>query len=69
MTDIIKPFIILSTKEESGGSTGVSFQAEKVEIPSPMKRRTLGVQDYISVPTGEDIDLAVFKYLQNSGWL
>ena len=69
MTDIIKPFKILSTREEPGGGTGVSFQAEKVEIPSPQKRRRLGVQAYISVPQGKDVDEAVFEYLQVSGWL
>ena len=69
MTDIIKPFTILNTKVEPGGSTGVYFQAEKVEMPSPLKRRRLGVQSYISVPAGQDIDQAVFEHLQNSGWL
>lgn len=69
MTDVIKPFVILNTKTEPGGATGVFFQAEKVEMPEPLKRRRLGVQSYISVPAGEDIDQAVFEHLQNSGWL
>lgn len=69
MTDIIKPFQILRTREEPGGTTGVFFQAEKVEIPEPLKRRRLGVQAYISVPVGMDVDTAVFQHLQNSGWL
>jgi hypothetical protein len=69
MTDVIKPFVILNTKQEPGGSTGVYFQAEKVEMPEPLKRRRLGVQSYISVPAGKDIDQAVFEHLQNSGWL
>lgn len=69
MTDVIKPFVILNTKTEADGSTGVYFQAEKVEMPEPLKRRRLGVQAYISVPVGKDIDQAVFEHLQNSGWL
>jgi hypothetical protein len=69
MTDIIKPFKILNTKEELGGAIGVYFEAEKVEIPSPLKRRRLGVQSYISVPAGQDVEQAVFEHLQNSGWL
>lgn len=69
MTDIIKPFVILNTREEPEGSTGVFFQAEKVEMPAPLKRRRLGVQAYISVPAGKDIDQAVFEHLQNSEWL
>lgn len=69
MTDIIKPFVILETRAELEGSTGVFFQAEKVEIPEPLKRRRLGVQAYISVPAGKSIDEAVFEHLQNSGWL
>lgn len=69
MTDIIKPFKIMNTREEPGGSTGVFFEAEKVEIPEPLKRRRLGVQSYISVPAGMDVDQAVFEHLQNSGWL
>lgn len=69
MTNIIKPFVILSTRQEPEGSTGVFFQAEKVEIPEPLKRRRLGVQAYISVPVGKDIEEAVFEHLQNSEWL
>ena len=69
MTDVIKPFEILDTRLEPEGSTGVFFQAEKVEIPQPQKRKRLGVRSYISVPAGKDIDEAVFEHLQNSGWL
>lgn len=69
MTDVIKPFVILSTRTEADGATGVYFQAEKVEMPEPLKRRRLGVQAYISVPVGKDIDQAVFEHLQNSEWL
>ena len=69
MTDVLKPFKILSTRLEPGGSTGVEFEAEKVEITEPRKRNRMGVRTYISVPAGEDVDLAVFNYLQESGWL
>lgn len=69
MTDIIKPFVILETRPEPGGSTGVTFKAEKVEMPEPLKRRRLGVKAYISVPAGKDLDEAVFEHLQNSEWL
>lgn len=68
MTDIIKPFKILETKIETGGDTGVSFEAEKVIYVSESARRTVGVKSYISVPQGRDIDQAVFDYLNDSGW-
>ena len=69
MTDIIKPFEILSTRLEHDGSTGVDFKAEKIESISLMKRRRKGITGYISVPAGMDVDQAVFDYLQDSGWL
>lgn len=69
MTDIIKPFEILETRDEPGGSIGVTFKAEKVEITEALRRRRLGVKAYISVPAGKDVDEAVFEYLQHSEWL
>ena len=69
MTDIIKPFKILNTKTEQDGSTGVYFEAEKVEVPEPLKRTRVGVQSYLSVPAGKDVDEAVFEHLQSWGWL
>lgn len=68
MTDVIKPFKILETRQESGGSTGVFYQSEITEIVDG-KRRTRGVRAYISVPSGEDIDQYLFNFLQESGWL
>ena len=69
MTDIIKPFKILSVQEEADGRMGVTFESEKVESISLSKRRRMGIKSYLSVLAGKDIDEAVFQHLQESGWL
>jgi hypothetical protein len=69
MTDIIKPFKILSVQEEADGRMGVTFESEKVESITLLKRRLMGIRSYLSVAAGKDIDEAVFEHLQESGWL
>lgn len=69
MTDVIKPFTILSTRPEQNGSTGVFYESMITEVVDETHRNTRGVRSYISVPAGEDIDTYVFNFLQDSGWL
>jgi hypothetical protein len=69
MTDVLKQFKITGTRPESDGGTGVFFESEVVEVHEEGKRHRRGVRSYISVPEGEDIDMYVFQFLQNSGWL
>ena len=69
MTDALKQFKITGTRPEPDGGTGVFFESEVVEVFEEGKRHRRGVKSYISVPAGEDIDMYVFQFLQNSGWL
>mgnify|MGYP001212174072 CR=1 FL=1 len=69
MTDVIKPFKIVSTREEPDGATGVTFESWKGLVLSPSKRRKVTMTAYVSVPAGGDIDMTVFTYLQSIGWL
>jgi hypothetical protein len=67
--DMIKPFKIISTRQEPDGGTGVTFEVSKTIYLSEAKTETKSLKTYISVPAGEDIDMYLFKDLQQSGWL
>jgi len=69
MTNIIKPFTITRTTIEPEGNTGVWFWAQKTvyqENETVINR----IATYISVAPEEDIDAAVYAFLQTAGdWL
>lgn len=69
MTEIIKPFRVTETREEPDGALGVTFEAWKAIVLSESKRRKIVMTAFVRVPAGEDVDMAVFTYLQNTGWL
>lgn len=69
MTDVVKPFKIIETRIEPDGGTGVTFESWRGAVLSPSKRRKITMKAYVSVPSGKDIDIAVFEYLQAVGWL
>jgi hypothetical protein len=66
---MIKPFKILNTRLEPDGGTGVSFEVSKTIYLTESKTETKTLKAYISVPAGEDIDMYLFRDLQQAGWL
>jgi hypothetical protein len=69
LLDMIKPFKILSTRQEPDGGTGVTFEVSKTKYLTKKITQTSTLNTYISIPAGEDIDMYLFKDLQQSGWL
>lgn len=69
MTEIIKPFRITETRQDPDGALGVTFEAWKAIVLSESKRRKIVMTAFVRVPAGEDVDMTVFIYLQESGWL
>lgn len=63
---MIKPFDIITTRAEPGG-TGVIYSVSRREING--NRETVKtVESYVLVPDGEDIDAFVFAHLKAAGW-
>jgi hypothetical protein len=69
MPDVVKPFRILSTREEPDGGQGVDFEVTKAEYIDELHTKTIKMTTYISVPSGENIDTYLFNYLSKGGWL
>jgi hypothetical protein len=66
---MIKPFKILSTRQEPDGGTGVFFEVSKTKFLTETRTQTDTLKTYISVPAGEDIDMYLFRDLQQAGWI
>lgn len=69
MTELVKPWTIVSTKQELSGNTGVTYKASKVTFLTATKTRTIVMQQYLSIPPGADIDAEIFSDLQRMDWL
>lgn len=65
---MIKPFKILLTKQLDNGNTGVLFESTKSVIELD-KAKEQKITTAIEVLPGENIDLTIFNYLKDSGWL
>jgi hypothetical protein len=69
MTDIVKPFKILGTKDELGGNLGVFVEVSNTVFTSATSTTTTTASLYISIPRGEDIDMCVLSELTKMGFL
>jgi len=69
MVNIVKPFKVLDVKEEPDGGQGVSFEVSKTKYLTESKTRTVRMRNYVSIPAEEEIDVYLFKYLSEGGWL
>lgn len=67
--NMIKPFKILSTVAEPEGNTGVHFEVTKGVVIDELKTRTLMLRGYLSVLVNEDVDAALFAFLDEGGWV
>lgn len=65
----VKPFTILSTREENDGSLGVFYSVSYRELASPQVMRTKTMRGYLTMPAGGDVDAFVFDYLKKAGWV
>lgn len=66
---MIKPFTILSTREENDGSLGVFYSVSYRELAGPHVMRTKTMRGYLTMPAGGDVDAFVFDYLKKAGWV
>lgn len=67
---MIKPFKILSSQHvEAEGITNVHFEVTKAVRSSDKGFTTHKMQTMLSVPDGEDIDMFLFRALEDSGWV
>jgi len=69
MPDIVKPFTVLDTKEETDGSQGVTFAITKTQFIDDATNKTIKMTTYVSIPEGEDVNTFLFTYLSEGGWL
>ena len=69
MTEVIKPFVITDVKELADGARGVTFDASKTIVRGPGQTTRIKMTNYVHVLAGEDIDMEVFKFLQNVEWV
>lgn len=65
--DMIKPFVILDTRPEEGG-TGVMYEVSSRDY-ADNKEITKTLRGYLLVLDGEDIDATVYEYLKACGWI
>lgn len=63
----IKPFEILSTRQETEG-TGVNYRVSKSSFADG-QMQTYEIESFVLVPKDEDIDAYLLKYLTESGWI
>jgi len=69
MPEVIKPFTIVSIVEEPNGNQGVTVKAFKTEYTSETATRTGEITTFVSVPPDEDVDMFVFNFLDEGGWV
>lgn len=69
MINIVKPFKIISNREESDGGQGVTFSVSHTEYLTESKTRTIEMTNYIYIPAGEDVDAFLFSQLSEGGWI
>jgi len=65
---MIKPFKILSTRDEVDGTT-VFFRVSRTEQIDETKSKTKVMETAVHVNTGEDIDEVIFNNLKDTGWI
>ena len=66
---MIKPYTILSTREEQDGAKTVFFEVSKTVMLNPSTASTETMQTAIVVPPNENVDAYLFADLQKSGWV
>jgi len=69
MTEIVKPFKIISTREMPDGSRGIEFECQKKFIMSERATRQVTMKAYVHVNPGEDADAVIFNYIEGVEWV
>ena len=69
LVDMIKPYEILSTRDEQDGSKTVFFEVSKTTMLNPSTASTEKMQTSIVIPPDVDVDEYLFADLQKSGWV
>ena len=66
---MIKPFTILSVREEPDGGRTVFFRIKKTVQVTDTRSKTDTMETATHVDAGKDIDEHVYNILKDSGWL
>ena len=66
---MIKPFTILASRPEHEDHTGVMFSVSKRFRIDENHDLTETMEGYCCVPPGEDVDLFLYNYLKQGGWV
>jgi hypothetical protein len=66
---MIKPFKILSIRDEPNGAKTACVSVRKVEQLTETKKRTEEFQTAIYVDPDMDVDEVVYEYLKKGGWI
>ena len=68
MTEIVKPFSIIATTTEPDGNVGVWFSAQKTTLNGETTN-VARMRTYISVAPADDVDAAIYAFLQTGDWV
>lgn len=66
---MIKPFKVLSIRDEPNGAKTAFVSVRKVEQLTETKKRTEEFHTAIYVDEGLDVDEVVYEYLKQGGWI
>ena len=66
---MIKPFEIIETVTEPSGDIGVHFKVVKGVVINDHKTQIMTLTAYLAVPAGDNIDDALFSFLDAGGWV
>lgn len=66
---MIKPFNILSVRDEADGGKTAFITVKKVEQVTETRRRTQEFHTAIYVDAGLDVDEVVYDFLLRGGWI
>jgi hypothetical protein len=66
---MIKPFKILSVRDEPDGAKTVFFEVTKVAQESESKNTATTMRSAIYVDAGLDVDAVLYNNLKVSGWI
>ena len=69
MPDVVKPFVVISVREEADGNQGVNFEVTKAQYVDELNTKTTKMNSYVSIPAGKNVDNYLFTYLSEGGWL
>lgn len=66
---MIKPYVIISIREEHDGAKTVFFEVSKTVLIDSTTSSTESMHTAIVVPPNADVDEYLFADLQKSGWV